>query len=509
VSANGDLFGGLVQGTLAEADWKRLEALLAADPAARREYREYLNLHVGLASYGAIPAAAEAPPRPRRSAAAWTAAAAGLLLAAAAFLRLPPDGAVLVRSSGAAWAADRPAPRPGAPLGTDEIALEWGFAEFRLARGVRLVAEGPVRMRLVGPGRLRLERGHVVAHVPPEGRGFVVETPPARVVDLGTEFGVGVREDGRTDVQVFRGKVTAERSGSGVVQDLDEGRALRIDAASGSVPVGIPFHPERFVRLFPTDDDGGQPAGPVYNVPRHETIGVDAATAVVDGDLSEWDLARGIRSACRPPYHESHVLEAALRYDERFLYVAARVADPAPLRSSVDRDADGRQAWRGGSVVLRLATDPSLGWPLPSLGPALADSKHPEYGRRPEDVNDRIAHLTFWYHRPSASPRLHLAYGMDFHGEQVDPQGWSGAFRVRPDGLGYSLEYAVPWSLLNAAARPPRAGDVFPCTWAAHWSDEEGMLSRGHLVEVANGDEVPYRFLRGTCWGKAVFRGAD
>jgi hypothetical protein len=482
-----DLLGELTRG---EPPSARLREILASDAEARRVYREYLNLHVALKSYGAIPEVAA----PRRF--AWrpplgSIAAAGMM---AVLLLAPsvPELARLTKVSGARWAEGRPSLHAGS-----DVDLVFGYAELALVNGVRLVLEAPVRLRLESAQRVRLESGRVVAEVPPGARGFTIDTPPARVVDLGTEFGVAVSEDGETEVQVFRGEVVAECQGTR--HHLEAGRAVRIDAGA-SPPRGIEFQSDRFMRMFPTDDDGGQPAGPQYNQSWLDAAWVMPAPAGVkiDGDLSDWDRTGAFSSACRPPFHESHTLEGLMMYDEACLYVAARVGDPAPLRS-----VTSRPPWRGGSVILRLAPP---GWPLEAKGPPLADAKHPEIGRRPMDVDERIAHLTFWYHAPTSTPRLHLAYGMDFHGEVAEPAGWTGAFRRRPDGLGYTLEYRIPWSLLHAEARPPRAGDILPSTWTVHWSDLEGKLSRGHLVEITNLDEPPFRFLRGRCWGKALFR---
>lgn len=482
-----ELLGRLADG---EPMPPRLVELLTGDAEARRVYREYLNLHVALKSYGAIPEVAPARAFAWRPLFGSVAAAAMILVLFSA--PAVSDVARLTKVSGARWES-RPSMNAGSVL-----ALTFGFAELRLSNQVRLVLEAPVRLRLESERRVRLESGRVVAEVPPAARGFTIDTPPARVVDLGTEFGVGVREDGATEVQVFRGEVVADCKGT--KHHLEAGRALAIDAAAS--PRGIEFQSDRFTRMFPTDDDGGQPAGPVYNVPRLGSFKAVPARSgvVIDGELSDWDARGAFTSACRPPYHESHTLEGRLMYDERFLYVAARVGDPAPMRS-----VSAGQAWRGGSVILRLSTDPALSWPLEAKGPPLADTKNPEIGRRPIDVNERIAHLTFWYHRPSARPRLHLAYGMDFHGGVDEPAGWEGVFKARPDNLGYTLEYRIPWALLHAEARPPKAGDVFPSNWTVHWSDLEGSLSRGHLVEIGNLDELPFRFLRGRCWGRAVF----
>jgi hypothetical protein len=67
------------------------------------------------------------------------------------------------------------------------------------------------------------------------------------------------------------------------------------------------------------------------------------------------------------------------------------------------------------------------------------------------------------------------------------------------------LEYALPWSLLQAGNRPPRDGDVLAANWTVHWSDGDGRQSRGHLVEITNVENRPYRFLRASTWGQAIF----
>ena len=46
-------------------------------------------------------------------------------------------------------------------------------------------------------------------------KGFAIKTPEAKVVDQGTEFGVAARDDGKTDVVVFEGKVDVGETGRG------------------------------------------------------------------------------------------------------------------------------------------------------------------------------------------------------------------------------------------------------------------------------------------------------
>lgn len=557
-----------------------LDRMLARDAEARRLWRRYVNLHVGLRTRFANPGAersevlsgpgaersealievgrdpqgsgsgaptAPAPPceegeahtappthgfRRWRPVVATLAVAAAIALVVGLALKMreapeppgnrhydaapdrnpmsPPPSVALgrvTRVAGAVWADGR-APSVGDVVHVGTWHLERGLAEVTLITGVRLLLDAPVKVRADRPGLASLEVGRLVAFVPESAHGFTVDTPRARVVDLGTEFGVGVGESGDTEVHVFQGAVvTAWSTSDGRRSDdrLAEGKAVRIDA--GAAPRDIPWEPHRFVRNFPTDVDGGQPAGPLYSRSRHDTVHVLPAPGPVvpDGDLAEWDRSGAFRAACQPPFHESHTLDGMMMYDAGALYLAARVGDPAPLRSRMDPTADKRDfAWRGGSVVVRLSTDPALGWPLKGLGRQEGGGGLSPIGKRPEDTADGIVHVTLWHHQPTGRSRVQLAFGMDFHDDTFDPAGCRGTMKRNPDGLGYTLEYVLPWKALRAA-RPPRAGDVLAANWTVHWSDADGRLSRGYLTEITNIDDQPYRFLRARTWGRAVY----
>ncbi|HZZ72122.1 MAG TPA: FecR domain-containing protein, partial [Pirellulales bacterium] len=493
------LLGKLADGTAESAELAALEARLAADPKARQTYRRYLNLHVALRTRQAGPigedAVADLPvtPHSRTSAALrWTrrslpygwlaavcVASASVLLVALAWSGLfegrPQAG--LGGSSGFVAHVTKAAHAHLAAVGKNApvaltaemgiapglLNLLDGFVELTFANGAQVVLEAPVEMQIVGPLQTILRRGRVVAHVPEQARGFAIETPRARVIDLGTEFGVGVEDGGNTEVQVFVGEVVAEwknSQGQTLDRHLLAGGAMLMDGQQP--PRGIAFQPEQFVRMFPTDEASGQPSGPMYNRSRFESVHVLRAPQqpVIDGDLADWDQRGAFRGACFPPYHDSHYVEGMMMYDERFVYIGAHVGDPAPMQSQNDPKVDPQlYPWRGGSVIVRLCLDPQAGWPLTAMGRAEGDLKSPEIGKRPEDVNEKIVHLTMWYYLPTEKPRLQVSFGMDFHGEQVDPPGWQGAYRKDPNGLGYTLEYAIPWSLLKVADRPPQPGD--------------------------------------------------
>ncbi|HSI35785.1 MAG: FecR domain-containing protein [Phycisphaerae bacterium] len=558
-----ELAGRVLDGAASADDVERLDAMLREDPAARAEYLRLVNLHVALKTYGsgggltamrpvdraaaarddagstggAVPALLQNTRTEDGRGAWWRRGRArvaavllvGVTVAAAVMLgrnvpvgKVTPEGNIVrvgefTRATGAKLAGGGVVVA-GATVSPGELELVEGFAELTLTNGVRIVLEAPVKLDVPLKGDPTLLAGRLVATVPEGAQGFTVSTPTARVVDLGTEFGVGVAEGGGTEVQVFRGLVVTEwTSAEGGKRDqrLHAGDAMSIDHAvagkSASAARDIPFQPERFVRMFPGAGSNTQPGGPVYNQPQVESVRVIPAAATgirVDGDLADWGAAGAFRSVCVAPYDTSHFVEGRMRYDGGRLYIGAHVGDPAPMRSTVDpRAAKDEYAWRGGSVIVRLASDPKAGWPLDAIGTSEKNSKHPEWGRRPQDRSDRIVHLTMWFHRPTGKARLHVAYGMDFHGERMDPGGvaWEGAFREDADGLGYTLEYAIPWEVLNAAA--PKGGEVMASQWTVHWSDRDGKLSRGHLVDVANSAAGPAKFSKGVTWGKAVFEG--
>src|SRR6185436_1902405 len=96
-----------------------------------------------------------------------------------------------------------------------------------------------------------LLEGTLAATVPPKAHGFAVSTPRARVVDLGTEFGVRVNVAGQTDVHVLQGEVTLAPTASSATTPTAQpttvpaGSARRVDERQQAV-VEIPLEPRAF-----------------------------------------------------------------------------------------------------------------------------------------------------------------------------------------------------------------------------------------------------------------------
>lgn len=90
------------------------------------------------------------------------------------------------------------------------LSLQSGLVELKLKQGTTLLIEGPAEWSIDGKNRATLKRGKLVAKVPQQAIGFTLETPTAKIVDLSTEFAIAANEEGDTEVQVFRGRVSLQ-----------------------------------------------------------------------------------------------------------------------------------------------------------------------------------------------------------------------------------------------------------------------------------------------------------
>ena len=255
------LVSRLVDQRLSPAEAARLNAFLLESPEARARYQEFLDNHEALCAiypggvYSSsldselaevkLAAAPQQTARSPRSAwLQWAGVAAAIVIAIGAFVKRS-DVAPIAESSGARlvaavdvdWQGNSrtEAPNtsllPGAALSLGDFALAEGTIELEFGDGARVSIQGPAKFELRNGGHIHLESGNLVARIPEEALGFVVTTPEAEVVDLGTEFGLSVGEDGRTDIHVLDGLVEVlpvRGDGEEGIQ-ISEGDARRLD----------------------------------------------------------------------------------------------------------------------------------------------------------------------------------------------------------------------------------------------------------------------------------------
>ena len=230
-----------LEGTADDAELAAFRARLREDSAARAEYGRQAKIHALLtwqAGGAATPAAAESKEanvvRPSR----WrfnklAAVAAAIVLGAGALVWIIGGGArdgvrfdVIAASEGSGFEAGQSEARDGFELAT-------GSVTFRLESGAVVEASAPCTLELKDAMHVSVVRGAITVDVGEEAKGFVVDTANARVVDLGTRFGVSVGEED-TDVVVLEGEVEVYKPGSDApdskLASLVRGEAVRVNS---------------------------------------------------------------------------------------------------------------------------------------------------------------------------------------------------------------------------------------------------------------------------------------
>lgn len=243
----------------------RLEELLNASEEARRTYFEYINIHLAVVDHAEVETHTKAvldepqPTKPtivhhpskaesdRRS--RWLnylpVAAVCLLLGLALprFLDRPGDNTAQMGSDLLAKRSTSERAEPAIPdfgvaatakryvaeISNESADIEWGAGssdrEFLLRlrsgdrlelnrgllqvdyfSGASLILRGPCAFSITGEASGRLESGELTGQV--DIGEFALTTPSAKVIDLGTAFGVSVDSSANTDVCVFDGKVS-------------------------------------------------------------------------------------------------------------------------------------------------------------------------------------------------------------------------------------------------------------------------------------------------------------
>lgn len=129
-----------------------------------------------------------------------------------------------------------------------------GFAEITTHDGAVVILQAPCSVELIDHGNaIRLNQGKLFgACLSPRSRGFSVYTEHARIVDLGTRFGVEVDSNGDSSVLVQEGEIvvssTPGNAGSitSVARSLTSGQSVKVKD-NGSVIRDITYRPLAFV----------------------------------------------------------------------------------------------------------------------------------------------------------------------------------------------------------------------------------------------------------------------
>ena len=218
-----ELLSTLLESVLNDTEQKELDEILQSIEEARDYYNDYIDTHIALDWHFGdksleLPSGLEPMIGKRPKKKTPMIIFAGPLIAAAAilaFVFLQPKTSntpdiiqefTLLKSVSADWDQNLNY-QVGDGFDNGTHRLNSGYCELTNNKGVKLIVEGPAEFELVSPKKVKLQKGTLVASVEKEGIGFQVDTPNTNVVDLGTEFGVRVQDNGDTEVHVLEGQV--------------------------------------------------------------------------------------------------------------------------------------------------------------------------------------------------------------------------------------------------------------------------------------------------------------
>lgn len=143
--------------------------------------------------------------------------------------------AVVRRLFDAAWPAEAKLHREGDTLGSETFSLASGTAEIQFYSGATMTVQGPAEIALKSAWEAACSEGIVRMQVPPAARGFKLHAPTTEIVDLGTEFGLEVR-DGKAHVEVFKGEIALHHQQEDE-RLVKEGGAWGLPSAGAAEPV--------------------------------------------------------------------------------------------------------------------------------------------------------------------------------------------------------------------------------------------------------------------------------
>ncbi|MCM8529275.1 MAG: FecR family protein, partial [Lentisphaeraceae bacterium] len=95
----------------------------------------------------------------------------------------------------------------GSTIEQGKVEFGKGFIQLEMFSGVTLIVEGPAKIDLKDTMNLTCSLGKIRAKVPEQAHGFQISTKDAKVVDLGTEFGVNISDSGQSKLYVYEGEV--------------------------------------------------------------------------------------------------------------------------------------------------------------------------------------------------------------------------------------------------------------------------------------------------------------
>lgn len=247
-----------------------------------------------------------------------------------------------------------------------------------------------------------------------------------------------------------------------------------------------------------------------------KTMTIPAATGAitVDGDLTDWGelppapadpndvtIKPATTVIVLDPEEPDFRGQVWLRWTPEGLYAAFKIMDSSPMQNASD---DPFLAFKSGDTVeLFLCTNPQA-------DPDRAEPEPGDYRIIMTNLRNTTP-VVFAYHPVGKGEPKYIAHPTGAWQTRMDESGVipdsKFAFKVQPDGDGYTAEAVVPWKYFPGLA--PQAGMKLPFNWALNFSDAAGQKNVMKLWW--NGPntmctDIPTEMrLNTSTWGWAVF----
>lgn len=183
---------------------------------------------------------------------------AAALLFIVLFVQLAQDRsgypvATLTQSLNDQWAGSDLAPQTGTRICADRSprVLKEGLAELLFDTRARVIIEAPAEFQIIAEDRMHLTYGRAYAIVPQQATGFSVYTKNAKVIDLGTEFGIEIDSFGDTYLHMTKGqaRLIAGRESELLSMEVSAGSAKKVSGLTHAVS-DVNCNEQLFVRAF-------------------------------------------------------------------------------------------------------------------------------------------------------------------------------------------------------------------------------------------------------------------
>ncbi|MBL65626.1 MAG: hypothetical protein CML14_05485 [Puniceicoccaceae bacterium] len=275
-----DLFDGLVENNLSIKDKERLQKLLEDSDEARKHYIRFMDMSTSIAHYAEEVVGGDSedevilfPLKENMEKFLTPILAFAAAIAVGVYISLnftstdfltendeisaESEGldfgdsvtndftlAVMTKSVGVKWSNETWfRPSLGSTLEPSVLQIDEGLVQLEFLKGSTVILEGPVNFELINSNEGSLSSGKLRATVPEVARGFTINLPKGKLIDLGTEFGLSVHNGGSAEIYVYRGNVLyagENESGEEVEREVSGGQALFVDPNGFSNWVEMP-----------------------------------------------------------------------------------------------------------------------------------------------------------------------------------------------------------------------------------------------------------------------------